>query len=155
MCSKFELILNTFTTTFFWDFLFVVVGLHVNLIWPYTFCHCLFVCAKREREITLYSMCFSNKNTNEIATAIFKHLYSTPWEHKQKTSKSLHLVSLLHLNNTIQNTFNNVFMFCLFVAKKSVYWQIIIYCKIRGENCHRLQTIFYVVLGLFIDINNT
>ena len=58
VCSKFELSLNTFTTTFFLDFLFVVVGLHVNLIWPCTFCHCLFVCAKREREITLYSMAF-------------------------------------------------------------------------------------------------
>lgn len=43
---------------FFLDFLFVVVGLDVNLIWPCTFCHCLFVCAKREREITLYSMAF-------------------------------------------------------------------------------------------------
>lgn len=58
VCSKFELSLNTFTTIFFRDFLFVVVGLHVNLIWPCTFCHCLFVCAKREREITLYSMAF-------------------------------------------------------------------------------------------------
>ena len=117
VCSKFELSLNTFTTIFFRDFLFVVVGLHVNLIWPCTFCHCLFVCAKREREITLYSMAFEIRIQMKLPQSNC-HTYTQLPENTNRRQVNLYIWSLYCILITPFKTHSTMSLFFAYLGQR-------------------------------------